>query len=380
MSTVDVAVIGRGLIGSAAARHLAEGGVTTALVGPREPADRKASEGPFSSHADQGRITRIVGRGMVWAELAARSIRRYGDIEDRSGVPFHTRCGLAVARSDLDDWIDAGLIMGSNVRKVDHDWLRQMSGIEIASDVPVAYEGGAAGHIDPRRMVAAQSKLTELAGATVIEEAATSVTPIGGGFEIGGPFGSLSAERVLLATGAFGRQLLGGAELDLELRPRTIALIEMDATSLPCLILAPSPDERLDEIYWVPPIRYPDGRICLKVGGEPRWSPVIGPGELVDWFGSDGDPGEAEALEAAVRVLLPGIEPVSVPTAPCVVTATPTGLPYIGWVGDGIAVALGGNGSAAKSSDELGRLAASLFGPDGWTDSLEASLFMPRVV
>jgi sarcosine oxidase len=107
---------------------------------------------------------------------------------------------------------------------------------------------------------------------------------------------------------------------------------------------------------------------------------VIGPGELVDWFGSDGDPGEAEALEAAVRVLLPGIEPVSVTTAPCVVTATPTGLPYIGWVGDGIAVALGGNGSAAKSSDELGRLAASLFGPDGWTDSLEASLFMPRVV
>ena len=35
-------------------------------------------------------------------------------------------------------------------------------------------------------------------------------------------------------------------------------------------------------------------------------------------------------------------------------------------------------GSSAKSSDELGRLAASLFAPDGWTDTLNASLFAPQ--
>ena len=64
---------------------------------------------------------------------------------------------------------------------------------------------------------------------------------------------------------------------------------------------------------------------------------------------------------------------------PCVYTETPTGLPYVGWVEDGLAVAIGGNGAAAKSSDEWGRLAAGLFAADGWTDSLPASLFAPRM-
>jgi len=82
VTTVDVAVIGRGLIGSAAARHLAEAGVSTALIGPAEPAERTSSPGPFSSHADEGRITRVTARNRQWATLAARSITRYPDIAD----------------------------------------------------------------------------------------------------------------------------------------------------------------------------------------------------------------------------------------------------------------------------------------------------------
>ena len=43
----DVAVVGRGLIGAAAARHLAEAGITVVRIGPDEPVDRRASSGPF---------------------------------------------------------------------------------------------------------------------------------------------------------------------------------------------------------------------------------------------------------------------------------------------------------------------------------------------
>ena len=43
-------------------------------------------------------------------------------------------------------------------------------------------------------------------------------------------------------------------------------------------------------------------------------------------------------------------------------------------------MAIGGNGEAAKSSDEIGRLAASLFSADGWTDSLSQALFTPQLV
>ena len=53
-------------------------------------------------------------------------------------------------------------------------------------------------------------------------------------------------------------------------------------------------------------------------------------------------------------------------------------MPYIGMVDDGIGVAVAGNGSAAKSSDELGRLGASLFGEVGWDSGLDPSLFTPQ--
>ena len=55
-------------------------------------------------------------------------------------------------------------------------------------------------------------------------------------------------------------------------------------------------------------------------------------------------------------------------------------MPYIGMVEEGVGVAIAGNGSAAKSSDELGRLGASLFGESGWDSELDAGLFTPRLV
>ena len=70
----EIAVIGRGLIGSAAARHLAEAGHRVVLIGPDEPTDRRTSLGPFCSHPDEGRITRVAGRTAVWSQPAARSI------------------------------------------------------------------------------------------------------------------------------------------------------------------------------------------------------------------------------------------------------------------------------------------------------------------
>ena len=53
-------VIGRGLIGSAATRHLACIGEKVAVIGPAEPADKSLHQGVFGSHYDSGRITRIL--------------------------------------------------------------------------------------------------------------------------------------------------------------------------------------------------------------------------------------------------------------------------------------------------------------------------------
>lgn len=49
-------VAGRGMMGAAAARHLAENTEGVALIGPGEPADIKSHPGVFASHYDDGAL------------------------------------------------------------------------------------------------------------------------------------------------------------------------------------------------------------------------------------------------------------------------------------------------------------------------------------
>jgi sarcosine oxidase len=117
--------------------------------------------------------------------------------------------------------------------------------------------------------------------------------------------------------------------------------------------------------------------LALKIGGSLRDSESVEQAALTEWFHGDGNPTEVKALQNSLTGLLPGIEVRSWAQKPCVVTNTATDHPYVGWVDDGIAVALGGCGAAAKSSDELGRLASTLFESANWTDTLPAAAFEP---
>ena len=58
----------------------------------------------------------------------------------------------------------------------------------------------------------------------------------------------------------------------------------------------------------------------------------------------------------------------------CVVTETKTDRPYIDKVHAQLGVAIGGNGYAAKSSDEIGRIAASMM-IDGWRSDIPKDTF-----
>ncbi len=376
---IDIAIIGRGMIGAAAARHLAEAGRSVALIGPDEPSDPQTYQGPFASHHDEGRITRIAGRDEVWTELAARSIARYSDIAARSGVEFHFARGMVAAYPDAPDWVTRAAIWGSEAKLIEPDWLRANTGIAIDYGMPLMYEPAPAGHIDPLALVAAQTTLTEMAGGSVIREVVDSVRRTATGFDVGGAWGTLTASRILLATGAFGADLFG-FELDVERRPRTILRAQLaDDGRIPSLIAMDPPDGRVEEIYWVPPVRYPDGSVCIKIGGNLKEFTPIASSDLTDWFHTDGDPVEIESLEANLRALLPDAPLGAINTAPCVITGTPSGHPHVGWADDGVAVALAGNGSAAKSSDELGRIAAALFSEAGWDSDIDQSVFAPQL-
>ena len=117
----------------------------------------------------------------------------------------------------------------------------------------------------------------------------------------------------------------------------------------------------------------------LKIGGyDPAATMADDVPTVVDWFRSGGSVAEADDLEARLREFLPDRTIRSRDFKPCVVTNTPHDLPWIDWVDDRVAVAVGGCGSAAKSADEIGRLAGTLFTEAGWTDPvLKLESFRP---
>jgi sarcosine oxidase len=68
-------------------------------------------------------------------------------------------------------------------------------------------------------------------------------------------------------------------------------------------------------------------------------------------------------------------------TGQCAVTVSPTNHPYLGLIDDGpVAVALGGNGYAAKSCIEIGRIAGDMIVDWGIADEGDAAAFAPRFV
>ncbi|MEM8787661.1 MAG: FAD-dependent oxidoreductase [Pseudomonadota bacterium] len=360
-----IAVIGRGLIGAAAARHLAEAGADVVLIGPDEPADKARHLGVFGSHYDEGRITRVLATDRFWSEVSHASIARYRDIEARSGIGFFTACGAMMAGPEEGGFVDAVRTLRADFG----DFGRVYGGPELASAFPffafpdefVGFHEPGGGHISPRRLVAAQTALAEAAGAAVIR---AEVTALGetGSVEIETLTDRVRCDTALIATGAMADHL-APRPLGQRVYARTVAFFEVSAAQAATLDGMPSLVFRLRDgaaPYLLPPIRYPDGRYYLKLGGDPVDRTLQSAKEIGDWFRGGGEPAVRDHLERVFRRLMPSVAIRAVRMAACVTTFTPSGRPVIDWLTPRIAIASGGNGAGAKCSDELGRRAARL--------------------
>ena len=163
----DIAVIGKGLIGSAALRHLSVNfpNLRVCVIGPDEPPDRKTHRGVFASHYDQGRITRVLDPSPLWGELARESIKRYPEIEAASGVTFHRRAGCLRA-TDVPTQV-ADIDNCARSYKPPHQRLdaagckRVYPFLSFCDDFVAWAEKGAAGYINPRQLIEAQLKAAD---------------------------------------------------------------------------------------------------------------------------------------------------------------------------------------------------------------------------
>lgn len=384
-------VIGGGMMGAAAARYLSQRSDGVALIGPEEPQDYQSHAGVFASHYDEARITRRFDADLLWASFAERSIDRYREIEDASGIPFYSEAGCLFAgpqpRSDADYLYRATGIarsMGLDVEKLQSTSLQsRFPQFAFPSHVMGYYEPTHAGHINPRALVRAQTVLARRGGVSHIDAVVTAVRDEGSRVCVEAAGETYHAERVLIAAGAFSNinNLLPRA-LDMRAAPRTVVFFELGDAALEVFGKMPSTivftDREEDHVYILPPVRYPDGKIYLKLGGDIETGDLTRLEDLQAWFRSSGNSAERERLIETALQLMPALAGCPTSSAACVASFTPTGRPYAGFTGSSrIAVLTGGNFVAAKSSDELGRLGSVLLLEGGLGEDDFGSLMTP---
>jgi sarcosine oxidase len=215
MSTrFDVVVVGGGVIGTSTARWLAARGRNTLLLERFEIGHARGSSGGPT------RIFRLTYDHPDYVRMARRALEEWRALEDEAGERLMiTTAGLdlgAGGRSSADALEAAGESFEYlPVDAVAERWpaLRLDAGTEAF----VQKDGGVC---MAERTVHAQAKLAVGAGASVLENTRVlSVARRGDGAEVRTDGESYVADVVVITAGAWARELLLGAGIDLPLRP-----------------------------------------------------------------------------------------------------------------------------------------------------------------
>ena len=387
MKVWDVIVIGAGLIGSAAAKYLSAARLETLLLGPEEGNE----EGLHASHYDEARVTRTLATNPVWSNLARLAIDRYAEIENASGISFHDPCGHL--RGDLPSHC-----AGSQCRNVERTiqevsvpavrWggetiKRRFPYLEFAPDVVFHWEGGPAGIINPRRLIGAQIALGKQSGLTLIREGVRRTERRDDTFVVTTGVNQYRCRRLLACTGASTNILdVLPFKLDLRIETETVFLCKVDQshaqmlTGMPGIIWCFDDHPVVTSAYVLPPVRYPDGNLYLKIGADhDRDVSATTLSEYDVFMRSSGSAQTGKMLKELLWKLLPSLTGAPFITKPCLLAYTPGGYPAIDKIAPNCFVAVGGNGQAAKSSDQIGLMAAQLVLDELWHSAFHRDSF-----
>ena len=370
------------MLGSSVARHLAEAGASVTLIGPGEPEDRRTHQGVFASHYDDTRITRVIDPDPLRAWLAHRSVPAFRRLEADTSVGFYFEVGHLWVGSPEEVAELAGCGQRFDLGCVGHS-AAELTGVFPGLRPPGGLDGlfqvNGAGHLDPRAYVRAEGVAFTAAGGEVYDQVVTAVREVDGAVEVTTARRMLTADRVVLATGAFfGHGDTPATSLPLTVATHTMVHAEIGIEDskrlsyLPSIIVKPAEENR--HCFVLPPKVDEHGRTVLKIGDSRQGRNLEGE-DLAQWYRGDGDPKAASHQVQLLVDLLPGLEVRSLSTVPCATTYTPTGHPMIDDLTGRVSALLGGNGYAAKCAPALGELAASRLLDGSWNPEVDRDLF-----
>ena len=213
----DVAVLGLGAMGAATLFQLSRAGVSAVGI------DRFAPPHTMGSTHGETRITRLaIGEGDAYVPFAARSHEIWRGIEAETGEDLLTQCGYAIvarpgmrvmhhgARDFLTHTVDIARRHGIPHEVLDSRAVRSRFPALTPAEGELTYFEPSGGFVRPERCVAAQLKLAEAGGATLLlNTTALSVAERGRGVVIETDAGAVEADQVVVSAGSWAGKLLG---------------------------------------------------------------------------------------------------------------------------------------------------------------------------
>ena len=370
----DCIIIGRGLIGCAAAKHLSRSCKNVALIGPDEAATAK-EQIVFASHYDEARIQGIVGKDSVTTKLNQQSANEFASLEKEANIAFRSTEGcLTVFPKNADYFIeeyeklakkfDIAYRLLENteaINKLNKDF-------DFPSSAKGFYELSPAGHLNPRLLIKAQQTVFEKNGGVIFNKTVKDISYENEIQKVTTFDGQIFyAKKVLVAAGAFSNFYnLLKEKVSLRLKSESTLWVKVNEKealrlqSLPALLYKIDEPE-IQDIYLIQPVKYPDGNYYLKIGANiPGDFTFTSLEQIRDWF-MNGKNIDVSGLLQSLQLILPGLSFSGHIEKRCIVCYTPHRKPYIGTLeNNSLYIAAGGNGYAAMNSDTLGKIAACL--------------------
>ena len=391
MAIFDTIVVGKGLMGAAAAKYLCASGQNIAVIGADEPEDvNKATV--YASHYDQGRVQRVIGRNDVWTRLNLESVNAYQQLQNQTGIPFHYGVGCLYVSLHKEDAYLQQLPQRSQQFELPLNLYNGGEGLNNAfqdfvfpAEAKANFEAAPSGHVNPIKLIEAQLAVCRQQYATVISDTVIIVEKNNGMIDILTESGKrYSAKKVLLCAGAFANFLqLMKRRLALRLKSETVLLAKvseaeaMRLAELPSLLYDLKTDE-LDDIYLIRPLQYPDGNWYLKMGCNLAADIIFSSLEAIQqWFREGRSDINLEILKDALHKIMPAIHVQEYFTKRCIITQTQHKNQYIGAIEDGVYIATGGNGYSAMCSDAVGKIAAHVVLYDQFPAPYKVEDFIP---
>jgi sarcosine oxidase len=349
----DAIVLGAGVIGAAAALHLASRGRTLVLERHAFLHERGSSHGG-------SRIFRHAYEDVGHVRLAIAADAAWHTLERSSGERLLHRTGgldLGAAGGGELDAIEAALRgAGRQVERLDGGAVRaRFPAFAVGDDVEALYQPDAA-IVPATRAVATMLREAAAAGAELRDREGAAAVRIGSdGVEVVTEAGRYAADRLVVAAGAWLAELLPELALPLRVEQQQVLYLRVEGDARP---FAPQRMpvfiDRRGGIYGFPVFERPH---AVKVSDHEGAPTIDLPHRRFDI-----DKARAAATVAAARALLPGLSADVVDAQTCLYTKTPDERFVLDRHPDHphVVVAGGGSGHAFKFGPVLGEIAADL--------------------